>query len=121
MDGALTGIRVIDLAQHLAGPGTSMYLADQGAAVIKVEPRLTEGCWGALPRGDHEGVAVTAGVWISDCSVPMLMSYGIMLALWAREKTGVGQQVETSLLQAAVAMQSTSLVRIDQDPTPPAE
>ena len=39
MEGALAGIRVIDLAQHLAGPGTCMYLADQGADVIKVEPR----------------------------------------------------------------------------------
>jgi crotonobetainyl-CoA:carnitine CoA-transferase CaiB-like acyl-CoA transferase len=83
--------------------------------------RLTQGMSGAMTRRDHEGAPITAGVWISDCSVPMLMSYGIMLALWAREKTGVGQCVETSLLQAAVAMQSTSLVRVEQDPSQPAE
>ena len=39
MASALEGIRVIDLAQHMAGPGTSMYLADQGAEVVKIEPR----------------------------------------------------------------------------------
>src|SRR4051812_26523763 len=38
MPSALEGIRVIDLAQHMAGPGTSMYLADQGADVVKIEP-----------------------------------------------------------------------------------
>src|SRR5262249_12329665 len=38
MASALEGIRVIDLAQQLAGPGSSMYLADQGAEVVKVEP-----------------------------------------------------------------------------------
>ena len=221
---ALEGIRVIDLAQHLAGPGACMYLADQGADVIKIEPRLigdasrrtegsaflqentrtflvlnrnkrsvtlditkprgkevllrlvdsadvlihnlrspvvkklalgyeqlsgrnprlvygsisafgtkgpyatkggydrlTQGFSGAMYRRDSDGIPMTAGVWISDCSVPMLMAYGVMLALWARERTGRGQQVETSLLQAAIAMQSTSLVRVDGDPTPAVE
>lgn len=83
--------------------------------------RLTQGYSGAMYRRDSEGYPMTTGVWISDCSVPMLMAYGVMLALWAREKTGLGQQVETSLLQAAIAMQSTTLVRADNDSTPPAE
>ena len=34
----LAGIRVIDLAQMWAAPAAAMYLADQGAEVIKVEP-----------------------------------------------------------------------------------
>ena len=38
MAGVLEGITVLDLAQNWAGPGVSMYLADQGASVIKVEP-----------------------------------------------------------------------------------
>ncbi len=223
MDLPLTGIKVIELAQHLAGPGTGMYLADQGADVIKVEPiagdasrkqggsrflrrntpsylvlnrnkrgitldirkpegkavllkmvdgadvlihnfrvgvperlgigyedlakvnprlvyasitafgskgpwaakggydRLTQGLSGAMYRRGGDGIPLTAGVWISDCSVPMLMSYGIMLALWVRERTGRGQKVETSLLQAALAMQTTSLIRVEQDVSPPVE
>ena len=38
---ALDGIKVIDTAINYAGPTISMYLADQGADVIKVERRLT--------------------------------------------------------------------------------
>ncbi len=213
MDQALEGIRVIDLAQQIAGPGTSMYLADQGADVIKVESlsgdetrgrggdaaagtsttfmllnrnkrsiavdlrqpdglailhalakrsdvlvtnmreralaklgaswpalheinprlvfahvsgygtkgpyaekggydRLTQGLAGAMSRHMPDGSPISAGLYISDPSIPMLLSYGIMLALWARERTGLGQKVETSLLQAAVAMQMTQLVKV---------
>lgn len=216
----LEDIRVIDLAQALAGPGSSMYLADQGADVIKIEPpegdesraqsndpllgdysrgfmvlnrnkrsvtldirkpegrevlfklaarsdvlitnlraktaqrlgvdyptlhklyprliyghvtgwgtvgpyadkggydRLTQGMSGAMYRRWADGTPVTAGLWVSDPSVPMLIAYGVMLALWNREKTGVGQKVETSLLQAAIAMQNTFLVRVEKAEKP---
>src|SRR5579872_5501354 len=35
---ALEGLKVLDFCQMFAGPGTGMYLGDQGADVIKVEP-----------------------------------------------------------------------------------
>lgn len=38
MPSVLTGIRVIDFGQYIAGPLTGMLLADQGADVIRVDP-----------------------------------------------------------------------------------
>jgi crotonobetainyl-CoA:carnitine CoA-transferase CaiB-like acyl-CoA transferase len=39
MAGVLNGLTVIDLSQGVAGPMTGMVLCDQGARVVKVEPR----------------------------------------------------------------------------------
>ena len=49
--GALDGLRVIDFGQWIAGPLAAMLLADQGAEVIRVDPR--EG-----PRWDTPANAV---------------------------------------------------------------
>ena len=212
---ALEGIRVIDLTTGIAGPGTAVYLADQGAEVIRVEPppqsasadpaadggtgyvvqnrnkqsmtlnlatpegkevfrrlaessdvlignmrlaaakklgvdygslqeinprliyasisaygskgpyaskpgydRLTQGFSGAQYRRWENGVPVSTGIFLSDPSIPMLLSYGITLALLQREKTGRGQLVETSLLHAAIAMQMTNLVKFENAEEP---
>jgi len=40
---ALAGLRVVDMAMVLAGPGAARYLADFGADVVKVEPPAGDG------------------------------------------------------------------------------
>jgi CoA:oxalate CoA-transferase len=64
---------------------------------------------------------MTTGVWIADWSAPMLMAYGIALALMVRQQTGKGQRVESSLLQAAIAMQLGEMTVVEDDPTPARE
>lgn len=218
----LEGIRVVDLARGIAGPVTSLYLGDQGAEVIKVEPppggdpsrngrdvspflrgnslgfmvknrnkksllldirqpegkevvlkllessdvvvvnfreaagkrlgldyaslherhprliyasvsgygtkgphahrggydRVIQGFAGVMYRHMPDGTPITAGLYAADTATPMLLSYAIMLALWTREKTGLGQKVEGSLLQTWLALQLNVLQRADDDPAP---
>lgn len=53
--GALAGIKVLDLGQYVAGPGTAMILADQGADVIRIEkpdgPSMSSPANAVLNRG----------------------------------------------------------------------
>lgn len=62
-----------------------------------------------------------AGAWIADDSTPMLIAYGVALALLERQRTGQGQEVKTSLLSGAVAMQSVELLRTEKELSSPAE
>ena len=54
--------------------------------------------------GDEDGPPAKAGLPVSDLSAGLFGAYGILCALEARERTGQGQLVDTSLLEAAVAL-----------------
>ncbi len=82
--------------------------ADLPGADVRIQPR----------SGDLAARRITYGVlhpvtqlFHFDMSAPMLLVYGVMLALRQRELTGVGQKVDTSLLQAALACQSVNMTR----------
>ncbi|HTO10205.1 MAG TPA: CoA transferase [Candidatus Binatia bacterium] len=54
--------------------------------------------------GDEDGAPAKAGLPVCDLSAGLFGAYGILCALEARERTGRGQLVDTSLLEAAVAL-----------------
>jgi crotonobetainyl-CoA:carnitine CoA-transferase CaiB-like acyl-CoA transferase len=54
--------------------------------------------------GDEDGPPAKAGVPVSDLAAGLFGAYGILCALEYRQRTGQGQFVDTSLLEAALAL-----------------
>ena len=54
--------------------------------------------------GEEDGSPAKAGVPLSDLAAGLFGAYGILCALEYRERTGEGQFVDTSLLEAAMAL-----------------
>ncbi len=61
--------------------------------------------------GFEGGEPVRVGIPIADLVTGLLGAYGVLAALMARERTGRGQQVETSLLEGMVGMLGFQAVR----------
>ncbi len=53
--------------------------------------------------GEEDGALAKSGVPISDLAAGLFAAYGILAALEERERSGLGQHVDTSLLEAAMA------------------
>ena len=71
--------------------------------------------------GDEGGRAAKAGLPVSDLSAGLFGAYGILCALEYRERTGRGQFVDTSLLEAALALtvrEATEYWVTGQEPRP---
>jgi crotonobetainyl-CoA:carnitine CoA-transferase CaiB-like acyl-CoA transferase len=67
--------------------------------------QIAQGMGGLMSITGHPGGGpVRVGIAINDTSAGLLLSYGIVLALLARERTGEGQWVQTSLLEAQIFM-----------------
>jgi len=125
-------------------PGIAAKLGIDYAALQALNPRLiylsitafgTKGPYGNRPGYDPILQALSGAargnlrycksvgicsVAISDFGSALIGASGLLAALYHRERTGVGQKVETTLLQAAMALQSHMFVKaLDRSEEPP--
>ena len=84
----------------ISGFGSSGPYRDRPAYDVMIQA-LT----GSMSITGEEGrPPVRAGIAVSDQGAGMFAAHGILAALYARERTGVGQKVETSLFEATLAL-----------------
>ncbi len=69
--------------------------------------------------GEVGGSPLKVGVAIADINSGMFAAYGILTALYHRERTGVGQMVETSLFETMVAQLTFQAGRFFATGVPP--
>lgn len=66
---------------------------------------ITQGMSGLMSvNGPEDGPPFRLPIAISDVTAGMFLAFGMLAALEARHKTGLGQHVETSLLEAATSL-----------------
>lgn len=66
---------------------------------------IAQGMSGIMSVTGYEGMSpVKCGIPVTDLGAGLLALYGILAALFHRERTGLGQKVESSLLEAGIAL-----------------
>ena len=66
---------------------------------------IAQGMSGVMSvTGEPDGTPVKCGVPIADLSVGLIAANGVLAALIARDRTGRGQYIDTSLFESALAM-----------------
>ena len=94
---------------ELTAYGRSGPLADRRGYDMVIEARA-----GFLVDGLHPGDPPRSSpVPINDTALPLLAGMSILAALRERDRSGLGQRIDLSLLQSAVALNAHSLVRFD--------
>lgn len=137
-------IETVDVAVENFRPGITAKLKIDYATLRRMNPRLiycsmtafgTKGPYGNRPgydpilqsmsgasRGNvrYSGAVGICSVAVSDFGAAMLGCGAVAAALYHRERTGEGQLIETSLLQAVMSVQSHQYVKpLDVQEEPP--
>ncbi len=63
--------------------------------------------------GEHDGLPTTMPTALADFSSALVLAWAVSAGLYAREKTGKGQLIDTSLLATALTMQPNRYFAID--------
>jgi len=124
----VTLVRTADVLVESFRPGVTGRLGVDYAAMSAINPRLiyasisgfgqtgpyadrpgfdliAQGMSGIMSvTGEPNGAPVKCGVPIADMSAGLIAANGVLAALIARDRTGRGQHVETSLFESALAM-----------------
>lgn len=127
-------VRGADVVVENLRPGATARLGIDYATLAQLNPRLVYGSLTAFgsngPRGHeagfdpllqarsgamaaqggHGGDPVFFACAISDYAAGLLCAFGVMAALYARQHSGRGQLVETSLAQSTMAVQSGEFI-----------
>jgi len=121
-----TLVRGADVVVHSLAPGVAERIGAGGEELMRLNPRLVYCALSAFgpdgPRGTDVAVQSEAGIVVAnggrplpvpahDTLVPWIMVAGILAALLERERSGLGQAVETSLLEASAALAAHRLIR----------
>ncbi|MFP6615580.1 MAG: CoA transferase [Candidatus Hydrogenedentota bacterium] len=75
------------------------------------DPILQSMSGGAIGNERFAGTTCISSAAFSDYGAGLLGSSGVLAALFHRERTGIGQHIETSLLQSVMTMQAHSFVK----------
>jgi formyl-CoA transferase len=121
-------VRTADVLVESFRPGVTKRLGVDYDAMARINPRLiyasisgfgqtgpyadrpgfdliAQGMSGIMSvTGEPDGTPVKCGVPIADLAVGLIAATGVLAGLVAREKTGRGQHIDTSLFEAALAM-----------------
>src|SRR2546426_434019 len=117
----LAGVRVIELANFIAGPLAGTLLADMGADVLKVEPPqgdmgratppirdgvnlIIEAFSGALSvTGEPGKMPMRPGVQTADVFGALFAAYATLAGLVGAARNGEGRIADVSLVEASIA------------------
>lgn len=99
----------------LSSPG---YGIDASMADRPAFDPLVQALGGLMAAQGGETEPVFLSVPIHDVVTPMLGALGLVTGLWLRERTGVGQNVRTSLAQSTMAVQAAEYTRFAGRPAP---